>query len=301
MKFDIAAKSDAGKIRSLNEDCIAFDKKSQLVVVCDGMGGHQSGEVASNLAGKMIVALFATLTKADILKIVDDISGDLPAQAVVLIAAIRLANRKLFQLSLEHENFRGMGTTVAALLFTDNFFVTANVGDSRIYRYGNDKLEQITEDHTLLNELISDGEISPEQAKKIQRANVITRALGLEPSVKIDIRIEPLCKENLFLLCTDGLTGALSDEDILRIINFNHTNLSHLVQHLVDDAVMRDGSDNISVAAVNLEKIGEAVSNEIYQKITISAESKSILKKEDKIWRQLNKNSKINEIYRSIK
>ncbi|NOZ61754.1 MAG: serine/threonine-protein phosphatase [Calditrichaeota bacterium] len=301
MEFEIAVKTDTGKVRAVNEDYVAFDERMRLTLVCDGMGGHRGGEKASRFAGQFILSLFQSLERSIIEKITGDVPENLPEKVRRLIAAIRLTNRKLFQLSGENENLRGMGATLAALLIGENFFAAANIGDSRIYRVRRQKIEQISVDHTFLNELVSDGEISPQQAEKIPRANVITRALGLEPTVKIDIRVAPANASELFLLCTDGLTRALSDEEILRIVQFNRDHLAHLAQHLVDDAAMRDGADNISVAAVKW-KNRAATSDEISANfLIVPEEPRSILKTEDRFWRRQRHNEKINQIFQIVK
>ncbi|OQX86678.1 hypothetical protein B6D60_05710 [candidate division KSB1 bacterium 4484_87] len=301
MDFEIATKSDAGKIRAVNEDYVAFNQALKLALVCDGMGGHRSGEKASRFAGEFILSLFRSLDTSTSEKITGDIREKLPGEIKRLIAAIRLTNRKLFQLSLASEKLRGMGTTLAVLFVGNDFFAAAYIGDSRIYRIRNKEIEQISEDHTFVNELIADGEISPDQAEKIQRAHVITRALGLEPTVKIDVQCGAVRDGDLFLLCTDGLTRALTDQDILRIAQFNGDKLAHLAQHLVDDAAMRDGADNISVVTVKVKNVSAEGGDTGCHFLTISDEPKSILKTEDRFWRQKSQLAEIKQIFQMVK
>jgi serine/threonine protein phosphatase PrpC len=247
------------------------------------MGGHNAGANASRLAVTTIRYMYLFLDTS----VHNQITGDLIAMdfniASRLIGSIRLTNRNIFNKSIQESNLRGMGTTVSALAICDNLAIIAHVGDSRIYRIRQDTMNLLTEDHTWINELIQDQELDREEAKKFEKKNVITRALGLNGAIKIDVGIEPVQQDDLFLICTDGLNKALSDKEIERIVLFNNGNLDHTLRHLIDTAMMRDGSDNITVALVAIEELEPDIRD--YQPIYVilKAENKQTTYLEDKI------------------
>ena len=277
------AQSDVGTARSVNEDFCGIFEEDGLAIVCDGMGGHNAGAKASRLGVATIRYMYLFLDPTVHYQITKDLVARDLNVASRLIGAIRLANRNIYNQSIREPELRRMGTTVSALAICDGAVIIAHVGDSRIYRFRQDKMELLTEDHTWVNELIQDQEIDREQAKKFDKKNVITRAIGVNGSIKIDLGIEPITHGDLFLICTDGLTKALTDEEIKRIILFNNGNLEHTLRHLIDTANMKDGSDNITVALVSIENIKPG--NTVYQPIylTLKAENKQINRVEDKI------------------
>lgn len=283
MKLKMVAGSDSGTARTVNEDFCGIFQEQGLAIVCDGMGGHNAGANASRLAVTTIRYMYLFLDTT----VHHQITRDLMAMdldiASRLIGSIRLTNRNIFNQSIQEPDLRGMGTTVSALAIHSNVAIIAHVGDSRIYRIRQATMNLLTEDHTWINELIQDQEIDREEAKKFEKKNVITRALGLNGTIKIDVDIQPVQQDDLFLICTDGLTKALSDEEIERIIRFNKGNLDHTLRHLIDTAMMKDGSDNITVALVTIEE-PEAVTMDhepIY--LTLKAENKQTSYLEDKI------------------
>ena len=218
------AGSDSGTARTVNEDCCGSFEEHGLAIVCDGMGGHVAGANASRLAVTTIRYMYLYLDPAIHYQITKDlIARDLNI-ASRLTGAIRLTNRHVYNKSLQESELRGMGTTVSALSIHHNVAVIAHVGDSRIYRIRQGTIKLLTEDHTWINELILDQEIDREAAKKFEKKNVITRALGLNGAIKIDIGINPVELGDLYVICTDGLTKALSDEEIKRIIGHNSVN-----------------------------------------------------------------------------
>ena len=277
------ARSDVGTARSTNEDFCGIFEEDGLAIVCDGMGGHRAGAEASRLAVTTIRYMYRFLDPTIHFQFAKDLIARELNIAARLVSSIRLANRNVFNKSMQDSALRGMGTTVSAMLIHDGIAVIAHVGDSRIYRIRNGASKLLTEDHTWVNELIQDEEIGREEAKRFEKQNVITRAIGLNGSIKIDVGVEPVEPGDLFLICTDGLTKALSDEDIKRIILFNEGNLEHTLQHLIDTATMKDGSDNITVALIEIEEV-EPV-DPAYQPIylTLNAESKNLTRLEDKI------------------
>lgn len=283
MKLKMLARSDSGTTRSVNEDFCGIFEEDGLAIVCDGMGGHNAGANASRMAVKTIRYIYLFLDPAVHYQITQDlIAKDLNIGSR-LVGSIRLANRNVYNKSIRELNLRGMGTTVSALAIHDGVAVIAHIGDSRIYRVRQETIELLTEDHTWINELIQDQEIDRESAKNFEKQNVITRALGLSGSIKIDVGIEPVRQGDLFIICTDGLTKALSNEEIKRIVLFNKGNLDHTLRHLIDTAMMKNGTDNITVAIVAIDELESAIKN--YQPIylTLKAESKQISQLEDKI------------------
>ena len=283
--MEIYAKSDTGVVRTANEDYYGLVGKNNLVIMCDGMGGHQAGAYASRLAVKTVSKMYASLAKKDFSKITKDLIQKKLGLASPLIASIRLANRLLYNQSIKKPELQGMGTTISALSIIQDQVIIGHVGDSRIYRYRASQLELMTEDHTWLNELILDNEIDEIQAKNFKNKNVITRALGLNRTVKIDLRIEPIIKGDIYLLCTDGLTKALNDKEIKRIILFNKNKFNHTLNHLIDNANIKDGSDNITVAIAGIKNIS---TNKRYPvtKLTLKAVDNRTSRIENKIVKQ---------------
>ncbi|MDZ7341266.1 MAG: Stp1/IreP family PP2C-type Ser/Thr phosphatase [candidate division KSB1 bacterium] len=283
MKLIMTAKSDVGVARSTNEDFCGIFEEDGLAVVCDGMGGHQAGAKASRLAIATLRYMYLFLNPATHAQIATDLSSNGLQIATRLVGSIRLSNRNIYNKSLQEPSLKGMGTTVSALTIIDGTAIIAHVGDSRIYRFRNNKMEQLTEDHTWVNELIQDRELNRDEARKFEKQNVITRALGLSRTVKIDLTIESVMEGDLYLLCTDGLTKALSDEEIKRIIFFNKNNFEHALQHLIDTANMKDGSDNITVALVAID--GAPLTQRSYpaSRVTLKAEDEKISRLEDRI------------------
>jgi len=283
MKLKMIARSDAGTSRTTNEDFCGIFEEDGLAIVCDGMGGHNGGADASRLAVTTIRYMYRFLNSTIHYEITRDlIARDLNV-AARLVSSVRLANRNIYNKSIREPDLMGMGTTVSALVIRDGVAVIAHVGDSRIYRFQQETMNLLTEDHTWINELIQDQEIDREEAKKFEKQNVITRAIGLNGSIKIDVGVKRVQQDDLFLICTDGLTKALSDEEIERIVLFNKGNLDHTLQHLIDTATMRDGSDNITVALVEIDEIEPATEdyNPIY--VTLKAENSQTTRFEDKI------------------
>lgn len=283
MKIKILAKTDPGNSRDHNEDYFGVDNQRGLVVVCDGMGGHNAGGHASKVAVETFQKMYAALDRATTSQLTQDLKRSEFISAARLIAAIRLANRQLFNESADEPKLRGMGTTLTALEIRNGTAVIGHVGDSRIYRIREQKIELLTQDHTWVNELIEDKEIQPQEAKKFGNRNVITRAIGLEPAVKIDVLLQPMQAEDLFLVCTDGLNKALSDEEIERIVNYNNKNFEHTIQHLIDDANIKDGSDNITVILAHVAKVDTTGNERQSGCLTLKPEKKEIIGLENRL------------------
>ncbi|HEX7418059.1 MAG TPA: Stp1/IreP family PP2C-type Ser/Thr phosphatase [Steroidobacteraceae bacterium] len=238
--------TDTGKVREHNEDTIACDADIGLLVMADGMGGYNAGEVASGIAVKTITNLVRESIEREDLLANDSTSG-LSRTSIILRDAIHRANKIIFQTAKTQPQCEGMGTTIVSALFFDNRVSIAHVGDSRAYRVRNNKLEQVTMDHSLLQELVDRGFYSPEEAQRAANKNYVTRALGVEPNVEVEIQEQPVQKGDFFLLCSDGLSDMVENDDIHLTVNTFGDNLDAVAKHLIQLANDNGGRDNVSV------------------------------------------------------
>ncbi len=248
-KLIIHGLSDVGLVRGHNEDKIAWDEKLGLVLLADGMGGHNAGEVASELAANCIIDSLRGVLIPDIDKALD--------RRAAIEEGIQHANNEIVQVALERQECAGMGTTIVASLFYDDAVIFAHVGDSRIYRYRDEALSQVTTDHSLVQEMVDNGYISEEEALTSASRNLITRALGIADTVEVDVSESDCQINDLYLLCSDGLTDLVSDEEITVIFELhNHDDgysasiLESIATSLVSSANEKGGKDNISIVLV---------------------------------------------------
>ncbi len=238
----ISAKSDVGMVRSNNQDfCLAGEFADGLTwaVVCDGMGGATGGNIASETAVKTI---------SDKLTFGYHEGMNDNSLKNLMVSAIDAANAKIYSRAKNDELLRGMGTTVVLALIRNDALYLANVGDSRIYVITKDSINQLTTDHSIVQMMIDNGEITAEEAKDHPQKNVITRALGVEETVRIDYSQEVYNDGDIILLCTDGLTNYVDDEKILKVCNENDSYT--LADVLVDAANTNGGGDNVTVVTV---------------------------------------------------
>jgi PPM family protein phosphatase len=238
--------TDTGRVREHNEDTIAFDANMGLLVLADGMGGYNAGEVASGIAVKTIVNLVREAVEREDLGQTDPATGQ-SRTAIILRDAVTRANKIIYQTARTQPNCEGMGTTVVGALFHDNRVTIAHVGDSRVYRLRGEVFEQVTLDHSLLQELVDRGFYSPEEAQRAANKNYVTRALGVEASVEVEIQEHPAQRGDIYLLCSDGLSDMVEDDDIHLTINTFGANLDTVAKHLVQLSNDNGGKDNISV------------------------------------------------------
>src|ERR1700685_4578636 len=203
--------TDTGRVRDHNEDTIAHDCDIGLMVLADGMGGYNAGEVASGIAVKTIVNRVREHVEREGLSIADNESG-LSRPNIILRDAISRANKIIYQTAHTQAQCEGMGTTVVAALFFDNKVTIAHVGDSRLYRQRGDKFEQVTMDHSLLQELVDRGFYSAEEVQRAANKNYVTRALGVEPHVDAGLQEIPVQKGDFYTLCSDGLSDMVEDD-----------------------------------------------------------------------------------------
>ncbi|MCI1283812.1 MAG: Stp1/IreP family PP2C-type Ser/Thr phosphatase [Lacticaseibacillus songhuajiangensis] len=245
--MEYAYRSDIGQRRPSNQDYVGvFNNPSgaTLAIVADGMGGHQGGDVASEMAVSHIGYAFAKKELADI-----------RVAAKWLIAELAKENDRILERGQQFADLTGMGTTIVAILVYGRKFVVANIGDSRAYLYRHDRFVQITEDHSLVNELVRMGELTPEEAENFPRKNVITRSLGVAPDVDADVNTYDLLAGDMLLLCTDGLSKTVSDEQMAAVLAGQNT-LQGKVDELVALANEAGGPDNISALLAMTQKGG---------------------------------------------
>lgn len=235
--------SDKGKVREINEDYFAFyplSEDSILAIVCDGMGGHNAGEIASHVAVETIYNHFKT-------------SSNKNSTFEDLKSAFLEANEKIFQLSTLNPEQSGMGTTAVVLFIKGDIAYLAHVGDSRIYRVRGSKIKQLTKDNSYVQQLIDNGLIHSDEAKKHPKRNIILKAIGIEKQIKPELS-EPISilKDDIFILCTDGLTEYLQEKEIKNfVLNYNPHKAA---QMMVDLANKKGGKDNITVQIIKVLK-----------------------------------------------
>ena len=245
-KVKLVGQSHTGKVREHNEDTIAFDADLGLMVLADGMGGYNAGEVASGIAVKTIVNLVRDSADREDLSALDQATG-LTRRSIVLRDAVLRANKVIFQTAKTQPQCEGMGTTVVGALFYDDRVTIAHVGDSRMYRVRGSKLEQVTSDHSLLQELVDRGFYSPEEAQRAANKNYVTRALGVEPTVEVEIQEDVVQKGDRYIICSDGLSDMVEDADIHLTVNTFGANLDTVAKQLIQLANDNGGRDNVSV------------------------------------------------------
>ena len=258
-KIEAFALSDPGAKRSHNEDSVATDTRIGLAVVADGMGGYKGGEVASALAVNTIMSeLENALARWH--EEQDD-NAEFSPESLAVREVLDLSNKIIYNAAQSQPQYGGMGTTVVLALFYDNRMTIAHVGDSRLYRLRNDKLELVTEDHTLLRELIARGFYSEEEARGSQNKNLVTRALGIEPTVEIDIQEDVALEGDVYLLCSDGLNDMVEDRDIYLTLKQYSDNLDKAVAELVQLAKNNGGKDNVSVVLARPTRVPSTPKN----------------------------------------
>lgn len=246
-----SAKSDIGRKRPHNEDCFLADPSLGLYIVCDGMGGGNAGEVASRMAIETILAhlqLPGTSRAGD----TDPDDPNLSPATNELARAIRAANAVVFRASWKHPHYRGMGTTVAAIRLVGRTLSIAHVGDSRVYLIRDAAMQALTVDHSWVAEQVAQGHMTEEEAECSPRRNIVTRALGVEKAVDIDVAEMPVVNGDVLLLCSDGLTRGVRCGDILKTVE-EHTGLGEKTDRLITLANEAGGEDNITVLLVSVE------------------------------------------------
>ena len=244
-KIQFSAITDTGRVREHNEDAIATNAEAGLLVLADGMGGYNAGEVASGIAVKTVYGLLSDAVMTDRRGEVETTSGFM-RQSIALRDGVHRANKIIHQTAQSQPQCEGMGTTIVCALFYDNRVSIAHVGDSRLYRLREGKLTQITLDHSLLQELVYLVFYSEEEAQRATYRNYVTRALGVEAQVEVEIQETSVQVDDIYLLCSDGLPDMVEDEDIHLTISTFSDNLEVAAKQLVSLANEHGGRDNIS-------------------------------------------------------
>jgi PPM family protein phosphatase len=253
----VARLTDVGQMRDHNEDAVASDLSVGLLVLADGMGGYRAGEVASEIA---VLTIAAEITEAMRLNPLSVRNGkNVLPETNMLVNAVANANAAIYQISQEQPQCAGMGTTLVTAVFTNNTLIVGHIGDSRMYMLRDSQLTQLTEDHSLLQEQINAGLISLEQAKIATHKNLVTRALGIDPEVTLDLTELDVKIGDIYLLCSDGLSDLVEDTTIAEVlieasVNIAKDSLENAAAKLVQLANEMGGKDNISVIIAKIQK-----------------------------------------------
>lgn len=245
-KFNNVQVSDTGRVREHNEDAVGTNSDTGLLVLADGMGGYNAGEVASGIAVRTVLELVPPACEREARNATDP-ETSLMRQTIILRDAIARANRVIHQTAQMQPQCEGMGTTIVACLFYDNRVSIAHVGDSRLYRFRRNRFEQLTMDHSLLQELVDRGFYSQEEAARSTNRNYVTRALGVDTTVQVEVQEVEVQEGDIYLLCSDGLPDMVEDEDIHLTISTFSANLQMAGQQLVQLSNDHGGKDNVSV------------------------------------------------------
>ena len=252
-KIEFAELTHTGQVRDHNEDAIGTNADIGLMVLADGMGGYNAGEVASGIAVQIVTDLASEAAAREELNDVDSHSG-LMRQSIILRDAVYRSNKIIYQTAQSQTHCEGMGTTIVACMFYDNRVSIAHVGDSRAYRLRGGQLEQMTLDHSLLQELVDRGFYSHEEAQRSTNRNYVTRALGVEPTVEVEVHEYDVLPDDVYLLCSDGLPDMVEDDDIHLTISTFNASLEVVGQQLIDLANDHGGRDNVSVMLAQVKE-----------------------------------------------
>lgn len=251
--LEIVSRTDPGIVRAHNEDAVAADAAHGVVVLADGMGGYNAGEVAAGMATTVITTEMGRALESVQPQDLDPQSRR-PLAERLLREQILKANTSIYQSAQSQPQYAGMGTTLVTSLFYDNRMLVAHLGDSRLYRMRDGALTQLTRDHSLLQEQIDSGLLTPEQAKTAQHKNLVTKALGIDPSVDPEMREFRTTPGDIYLLCSDGLPDMVSDADIAMALEALGANLELAAEQLVQMANDNGGRDNVSVILVRVQR-----------------------------------------------
>lgn len=245
--------TDPGMVRSNNEDSVATDPVIGLAVLADGMGGYNAGEVASGMATTLITTEIAQILQRVRPSDIDATTNKVVAESLLHEQVLK-ANSSIFQAAQSQAQYAGMGTTLVVCLFYDNKMMVAHIGDSRLYMMRDGKFTQVTRDHSLLQEQLDAGLITPEQALTAQHKNLVTRALGIDATVEPEIHEYETKPGDIYLLCSDGMSDMVEDEDMGMTLSMLGANLKLAAQQLVQMANDNGGRDNVSVILVRVVK-----------------------------------------------
>ena len=240
MHIEFGSRSDQGRIRASNEDTCIVNIRHKAFLVADGMGGHVAGEIASQIAASTVEEIF-TGKKPDL------------TPDAWLDHAVKQANKRVYETQIRKPEYRGMGSTLTVLAFSEDRYHIAQVGDSRAYLFRNGILKQLTRDHSVVWPLFENGILTKEDISKHPQKNLITRSIGTYPQVEVDLQDDTACEGDIFLICSDGLTDVLTDQDISRTLSARNKSPQELAEMLVNEANKAGGPDNITTIVVLLQ------------------------------------------------
>jgi serine/threonine protein phosphatase PrpC len=255
-QLSIVGRTHEGLVRDHNEDYIADNVKLGIAVLADGMGGLNAGEVASSMAVHLLMEELITYRLGDSFLPAElgHAESEIPMDSRVVQKAVEMANDAVFHTSQTQPQCKGMGTTIVASLFYDNKLSVAHIGDSRVYRFRDNVLKQVTKDHSFVQELIDKGLFTKEQARVSDKKNVVTRALGVAPFVEVECHEYEAQVDDVYLFCSDGLHDMVPDRDIEQAFIELSRNLLALADFLVELANANGGRDNVSVILIHVAK-----------------------------------------------
>jgi protein phosphatase len=254
LRVRFSGDTHVGLTRTHNEDALHLPVEERLALVADGMGGHASGEVASRMAVETVVDYFKETAEEQILTWPFKVDRQGGADVTRLVTAIKLANLKIHEQAQRDPACKGMGTTIVGALFLDDRIIIGHVGDSRLYRIREGIIAQLTEDHSLINDYIKMKRMTAEEATTWPHKNVIVRALGMKDSVQVDVHTDQPRLGDCFLLCSDGLSGMITDAEICGIV-LEEGDLDRAAERLIAAANDAGGKDNITVVLARIEPL----------------------------------------------
>lgn len=246
MRIRYAGNTHVGMKRANNEDNLGLTPEENLYIVCDGMGGHAAGDVASKIAVETISHFYKDTSEDEEVTWPFKMDRQKKYEENRLVTSIKLANLRIYEQAVSNARQKGMGTTVVAVNFTKDGAYLGHVGDSRIYRFRQNKLTQMTEDHSLLNDYIKMKDLTPEEIENFPHKNVIVRALGMKDTVQVDVAFETPQHGDIYLLCSDGLSGMVTDPELERILQESGEDLEAGCNKLIQTANQNGGTDNIT-------------------------------------------------------
>ena len=250
-QLDIVSATDAGSIRTHNEDNLAADRELGLLMLADGMGGYKAGDVASAIAtGLMVDYLKPFLLDKEASS---SLYGSEAVEVQAITDAIAKTNLAIFKTAQTNTQYNGMGTTLVLMMLRQNRVLVAHVGDSRLYRLRHGRLELLTQDHSLLQEQVELGLISSEHARVSHNRNLVSRALGVHEKIEADIAEHEVHADDVYLLCSDGLNDMVDDADIELALNELQINLPLAANQLIQMAIDNGGHDNVSVLIAKVQ------------------------------------------------
>ncbi|MFN3202961.1 MAG: Stp1/IreP family PP2C-type Ser/Thr phosphatase [Bradymonadia bacterium] len=253
MRITSAGRTHVGMKRTHNEDSLRICRDQNLFIVADGMGGHASGEVASQLSVETLAEFYRATAEDDEITWPFKLDKGMGYQESRITTGVKLSNRRVYENACRDAKLKGMGTTLVTLYLHGGNGYIGHVGDSRVYRFRSGQLTQITEDHSLLNDYIKIKKLTPEEIEAFPHKNVIVRALGMKENVQVDVHAEKAQIGDIFLLCSDGLSGMITDEGMEQILVTHGSDLEKSCEVLIETANQNGGTDNITVILARYE------------------------------------------------